>query len=153
MWHYVKQVERVLQPPSATVACEERVVRHHVRLKPLLLQLLEEPLGALRVLTAAERGDEDVECARVGPHIGAGHGRARGPELIETPRAGERGEKRIEGGGVGGRAGGGRAEGGAERVPEAGVAEEGLDEEARQGRVRRGGGREEERGQSVVARV
>jgi hypothetical protein len=33
------------------------------------------------------------------------------------------------------------------------MAEEGLDEEARKGRVRRGGGREEERGQRVVARV
>jgi hypothetical protein len=33
------------------------------------------------------------------------------------------------------------------------VAEESLDEEAREGRVRRGGGREEQRGQHVVPRV
>lgn len=153
MRHYVKQAQRVLQPPLAAVAREEGVVSDHVWLEPLLFQLLEEPLRALGVLPAAERGDEDVERTGVGPHPGARHGDARGPELIEPARAGERGEERVEGGGVGGRARGGRAEGGVERVPESGVAEESLDEEAREGRVRRGGGREEQRGQRVVPRV
>lgn len=153
MRHYVKQVQRVLQPPLAAVARKEGIVRHDVRLEPLLLQLLEKPIRALSVLAAAQRGDEDVERTGVRPHPGARHGAARGPELIEPVRAGERGEERVEGSGVGGRAGGRSAEGGAERVPEARVAKESLDKEAREGRVRRGGGREEQRGQQVVPRV
>jgi hypothetical protein len=73
--------------------------------------------------------------------------------VTETPRAGERGEERVEGDGVGREAGSGRAECGLERVVEAGVAEEHLDEEAREGGVGRGLVGEEQRGEGVVAWV
>jgi hypothetical protein len=133
--HHVEQVQRVLQLAPPAVAPEEGVVCHHVRLEPLLLQLLKELLRTLGILPSTERGDEDVERAGIRPHPGARHGRARDPELIESANAGECSEEDVE------------------RVAQAGVSKESLDEKARNGGVRRNRGSAEERGERVVARV